>query len=124
MENLNISRKLIEEVLRLNNIFKKYIKDNNLIIRYRYKCAGQITNGTKIINLDTFIRLCKEWILNKCYHINTSEDEINNYIYVYKLIETEFGYEIDRSKGVQFDSKGYINNLLEACEWLLTKEAK
>ena len=71
------------------------------------------------IDIYEFAFKCKEWIINKEYHINTSENRINNYIYLYKMIKSDFGYEIDKSNGVQFDSKGYINNLLEACNWIL-----
>ena len=76
------------------------------------------------VNLYEFTYKCKEWLINKDYHINTSEDKINNYIYLYRMTKNDLGYEIDKSNGVQFDSKGYIFNLIEACEWAINKANK
>ena len=123
MKNLKLSTKLASAVLgkelvsEVLNIPKEaivhiYTDGNYLLIR---KTNGRIEE----YNIYGFAFKCKEWIINKEYHINTSENRINNYIYLYKMIKSDFGYEIDKSNGVQFDSKGYINNLFEACEWIL-----
>ena len=127
MKDLKISKELLIEVLgsgykqRLVDWFQ--IEDDNFLRTY-YDCGSYDDKGRPTglgleINIYEFAFKCKEWILNKEYHINTSEDSINNYIYLYKMIKNDLGYEIDKSNGVQFDSKGYIYNLFEACEWIL-----
>lgn len=113
MEDLKISRKLIAEVLMINSIFKIHIKDNNLIVRCRYKCAGQITNGTKIINLDTFVRLCKELVLGKGYLID--ERGVNLYILTDDGISDMY-----KSYGKPFCPF----RVFEACEWILSQKDK
>ena len=127
MKDLKISKELLIEVLgseynqRLVDWFQ--IEEDNFLRTY-YDCGSYDDKGRPMglgleINIYEFAFKCKEWIINKEYHINTSENRINNYIYLYKMIKSDFGYEIDKSNGVQFDSKGYINNLFEACEWIL-----
>lgn len=112
---LKISKELIEAILGINNIFKRHIKDNNLIIRYRYKCAGQITNGTKIINLDTFARLCKEWGLTKGYKIQSQINYKNKgHSRISKISENEW------AKGFFKDTE--IEAIIKACEWILTQK--
>ncbi len=114
MKELIISKELISEVLNIPKeaIMDIYTDGNYLLIR-------KTNSRVEEYNIYGFAFKCKEWIINKEYHINTSENRINNYIYLYKMIKSDFGYEIDKSNGVQFDSKGYINNLLEACNWIL-----
>ena len=117
MKDLKISKELIKNVLveeteNLPDDFTFDIIDNYILFaddgEYMFE-----------VNIYEFASKCKEWIINKGYHISTSEDSINNYIYLYKMVKNDLGYEIDKSNGVQFDSKGYINNLFEACEWIL-----
>ena len=114
MKELITSKELISEVLNIpkESIMDIYTDGNYLLIR-------KTNSRVEEYNIYGFAFKCKEWIINKEYHINTSENRINNYIYLYKMIKSDFGYEIDKSNGVQFDSKGYINNLFEACEWIL-----
>lgn len=129
MKDLKISKELISEVLNIKpeDIVSFKIFMNELFyyreLLLRADCQGNISKHRdsikQSINIYEFAFKCKEWIINKEYHINTSENRINNYIYLYKMIKSDFGYEIDKSNGVQFDSKGYINNLFEACEWIL-----
>ena len=117
MKDLKISKELLSEVLNYEVDAFLGINKNEI----DYTCCRDENEGyiDISINLYEFAFKCKEWIINKEYHINTSEDSINNYIYLYKMVKSDFGYEIDKSNGVQFDSKEYINNLFEACEWIL-----
>ena len=117
MKDLNISKELIKNVLveetkSLSDDFTFTINDSYILFTDEGECLFEV-------NIYEFVFKCKEWIINKEYHINTSEDSINNYIYLYKMVKNDLGYEIDKSNGVQFDSKGCINNLFEACEWVL-----
>ena len=119
MKELIISKELIKNVLveeteNLSEDFSFYIDEDYIV--FRDECETLFD-----YNIYKFAFKCKEWIINKEYHINTSENRINNYIYLYKMIKSDFGYEIDKSNGVQFDSKGYINNLFEACKWILER---
>ena len=117
MKDLKISKELLSEVLNYEVDAFLGINKNEI----DYTCCRDENEGYVdiSINLYEFAFKCKEWTINKEYHINTSENRINNYIYLYKMVKNDFGYEIDKSNGVQFDSKGYINNLFEACEWIL-----
>ena len=117
MKELKISKELLSEVLNYEVDVFLGINKNEI----DYTCCRDENEGyiDISINLYEFAFKCKEWIINKEYHINTSEDSINNYIYLYKMVKNDIGYEIDKSKGVQFDSKGYIINLFEACNWIL-----
>lgn len=119
-KDLKISKELLSEVLGYKVDTFLGITKNEI----DYTCCKDEDEGyiDTSINIYEFAFKCKEWIIDKGYHISTDEDKINNYIYLYKMIKNDFGYEIDKSKGVQFDSKGYINNLLEACEWILNQE--
>lgn len=114
MKELIISKELISVVLNIpkESIMDIYTDGNYLLIR-------KINSRVEEYNIYGFVFKCKEWIINKEYHINTSENRINNYIYLYKMVKNNLGYEIDKSNGVQFDSKGYIINLFEACNWIL-----
>ena len=114
--SIEISRELASSVLGLNVVYTESCEHRDGIIGI---WTDINTKPIEEINIYEFAFKCKEWIINKEYHINTSENRINNYIYLYKMIKSDFGYEIDKSNGVQFDSKGYINNLFEACEWIL-----
>ena len=114
--SIEISRELASSVLGLNVVYTESCEHRDGIIGI---WTDINTKPIKEISIYEFAFKCKEWIINKEYHINTSENRINNYIYLYKMIKSDFGYEIDKSNGVQFDSKGYINNLFEACEWIL-----
>lgn len=110
MKDLKISKELLSEVL------SKKVDEISVHTGFVWFKHSKFSSN---INTYELAFKCKEWMINKGYHINTSEDKINNYIYLYKMIKNDFGYEIDKNKGVQFDSKGYINNLFEACEWIL-----
>ncbi|MGJ0332506.1 hypothetical protein NG752_00595 [Aliarcobacter cryaerophilus] len=116
MKDLKISKELFNEITN-SKCHEVFIKNEFIIAHSNL--------GMKMVNIYEFVFIkCKEWIIDKGYHISTSEDKINNYIYLYKMIKNHLGYEIDKSKGVQFDSKGYIDNLLEACEWILNEVNK
>ena len=119
MKDLKINKGLIKNVLveeteNLSDDFSFYIDEDYIVFRDEGECQFEV-------NIYEFAFKCKEWTINKEYHINTSENRINNYIYLYKMVKNNLGYEIDKSNGVQFDSKGYINNLFEACEWILER---
>ena len=114
--SIEISRELASSVLGLNVVYTESCEHRDGIIGI---WTDINTKPIEEISIYEFAFKCKKWILNKEYHINTSEDSINNYIYLYKMIKNDLGYEIDKSNGVQFDSKGYIYNLFEACEWIL-----
>ena len=116
MRDFEISRELASSVLGLNVVYTESCEHRDNIIGI---WTDMNTKPILEINIYEFAFKCKEWIINKEYHINTSENRINNYIYLYKMIKSDFGYEIDKSNGVQFDSKGYIINLFEACNWIL-----
>ncbi len=116
MKDFEISRELASSVLGLNVVYTESCEHRDGIIGI---WTDINTKPIEEINIYEFAFKCKEWIINKGYHINTSENRINNYIYLYKVVKSDFGYEIDKSNGVQFDSKGYINNLFEACNWIL-----
>ena len=83
---MKISKELVSEVFKLN-ICEAYIENNILYFDMGLPLIQSI-------NLYEFAFKCKEWIINKEYHINTSENRINNYIYLYKMIKSDFGYEI------------------------------
>ena len=120
MKNLKISTELASAVLGKEVTKCSLINKarNSINITY-FEDKEDFNTICREWNIYEFAFKCKEWIINKEYHINTSEDSINNYIYLYKMVKNDIGYEIDKSKGVQFDSKGYIINLFEACEWIL-----
>ena len=117
MKDLKISKELLSEVLNYEVDAFLGINKNEI----DYTCCRDENEGYVdiSINLYEFAYKSEEWIINKEYHISTSEDRINNYIYLYKMVKNDLGYEIDKSNGVQFDSKGYIINLFEACNWIL-----
>ena len=127
MKDLKISKELLSEVLGIHTILMNPIIEpgNNIgyLVYGSQITLEEVRRKHKQINIYELAFKCKEWIISKEYHINTSEDSINNYIYLYKMVKNSLGYEIDKSNGVQFDSKGYIKNLFEACEWIL-KELK
>lgn len=126
MEKLKISDELLDYVLTDNLQTFKVDKIENNILYYFWLNNGFFGEGEsyykwekKSINIYELADMCKEWIIKKEYQINTRENRFNNYLCLYKRTKSVYGYVIDTSKGVQFDSKGYITNLFEACEWIL-----
>lgn len=117
---IEISKELLSEVLEREVTDFEYW-DNN-----EYRCTAYFDGFRQrfFLNIYELAHKCKEWALSKDYHINTSEDRFNNYLYLYKMFKDDFGYSIDKNSGVQFDSNDYINDLIKACEWILTKSNK
>lgn len=123
---IEISKELLLEIMPLdeNEEYDEYYKtkiNKSLHIGYAYKIIynnNYVGSGAKHLNIYELAHKCKQWALSKDYHINTSEDKFNNYLYLYKMIKDDFGYSIDKINGVQFDSNSYINDLVKACEWI------
>lgn len=76
----NKYKRIIKNVYKEKFVFDeaKVVK-KDLIYRYRYNCAGQITNGTKTINLNDFIEDCKLWLYNLGYKVIEEYNKISLY---------------------------------------------
>lgn len=120
---IEISKELLSEVMNYN-VDKYTIVSCNETTQIRIFKKDAEMWDYKSYDIHHMAHKCKEWALSKDYHINTSEDRFNNYLYLYKMFKDDFGYSIDKNSGVQFDSNDYINDLIKACEWILTKSNK
>ncbi len=103
-----ISNKLISEVLEKN--IGDAVKEDNNICYYNWSNNG----SPDCINIDTLVRLCKEWAKTEGYLISSNVLETE----IYPTDENGWILKLEHSIVEETEAEAVI----EACEWILEKK--
>lgn len=123
LEKIKISKELVSAVLgfktEVNSITQ--ITKHEIVLNYDSECGC----CNESINLDTFVRLCKELAIKQGYiiesHTNRSCLSKNNYEY-FSIAKIFKGTSSMRINTIEENTE--IESTIQACEWLLQNADK